>query len=98
MGLGSRVSVPDGALALYAQWAQWSDEADFTWESREDGATVTGYHGTDDAVVIPQRLGGEPVTAIAERAFDGCAATEVVFPPSIQDIARRAAMPTSWTG
>ena len=87
VGLGSRVSVPDGALALYAQWAQWSDEADFTWESREDGAAVTGYHGADDAVVIPQRLGGEPVTVIAEVAFDGCAATEVVFPPSMQDIA-----------
>lgn len=87
VGLGSRVSAPDGAVSLYAQWAQWSDAADFTWERTEEGVTVTGYHGADGTVVIPELLGGGPVTAVEEGAFDGCAVTEVVFPPSMRDIA-----------
>lgn len=86
-GLGSRVSVPDGAVTLYAQWAQWSDGADFAWDRTEDGVTITGYRGKDAAVVIPELLGGEPVTAVAEGAFDGCAAAEVIFPPTMRDIA-----------
>lgn len=87
VGLGSRVSVPDGAVSLYAQWAKWSDAADFTWEPTGEGVTVTGYHGAADMVVIPELLGGKPVTAVAQGAFDGCAAAEVVFPPTMQDIA-----------
>lgn len=87
VGLGSRVSAPDGAVSLYAQWAQWSDAADFTWARTEEGVTVTGYHGADGTVVIPELLGGGPVTAVAEGTFDGCAVTEVVFPPSMRDIA-----------
>lgn len=87
VGLGSRVSVPDGAVSLYAQWAQWSGEAGFTWERTEEGVIITGYHGADDAVVIPELLDGGPVVAVAEGAFDGCAAAEVVFPPSVRDIA-----------
>lgn len=87
VGLGSRVSVPGGAVTLYAQWAQWSGAEDFAWERTEEGVTVTGYHGTGDTVVIPELLGGEPVTAVAEGAFDGCAARQVVFPPSMRDIA-----------
>lgn len=87
VGLGSRVSVPDGAVSLYAQWAQWSGAADFTWERTEEGITVTGYHGADGVVVIPELLDGRPVTAVAEGAFDGCAAGEVIFPPSMRDVA-----------
>lgn len=87
VGLGSRVSVPDGALTLYAQWAQWSDGADFTWEQTEDGAAVTGYLGADDVVVIPERLGGQRVTSVRAGAFDGCTAAEVIFPPTMEEIA-----------
>ena len=87
IGLGSRVSVPDGRLNLYAQWAQWSDSGDFTFRLEGDTATITGYQGNDDVVVIPAELGGAVVTAVAEGAFDHCAAAEVIFPSTIQDIA-----------
>lgn len=87
VGLGSRVSAPDGAVTLYAQWAQWSDASDFTWERTEEGITLTGYRGADSVVVIPELLDGGPVTAVAEGTFDGCAAGEVIFPPSMRDIA-----------
>lgn len=87
VGLGSRVSVPGGALTLYAQWARWGDESDFTWEQIEDGAAVTGCRGAQDVVVIPQRLGGLPVVSVAAGAFDGCAAGEVVLPPTLRELA-----------
>lgn len=87
VGLGSRVSVPDGAVTLYAQWAQWSDGADFTWERTEDGVTITDYFGADTTVVIPEQLDGMPVTAVEEGAFSGCAASQVIFPPTTRDIA-----------
>lgn len=87
VGLGSRVTVSDGAITLYAQWAKWSDPADFTWSQNPEGMTVTGYHGADSTVVIPARVDGTPVTAVADGAFDGCSAEAVVFPPSMRDIA-----------
>lgn len=87
VGLGSRVSVPDGAITLYAQWAQWSSETDFVWEQTGDGVTITGYFGADDAVVIPEVLDGGLVTAVAEGAFDHCIAAAVIFPSTMRDIA-----------
>lgn len=46
-------------------------EEDFVYTVNEDGAgvTVTGWNGTDAEVVIPDTLGGLPVTAIGRRAF-----------------------------
>lgn len=87
IGLGSRVSVPDGTISLYAQWARWSDAADFTWERTEEGVAVTGCRVAEGVVVIPALLDGKPVTAVAEEAFKGCAAEEVIFPSTMRDIA-----------
>lgn len=87
VGLGSRVSVPDGAVTLYAQWAKWSAGEDFAWEHTEDGAAITGYCGADTTVVIPEQLDGRPVIAVEEGAFSGCAAAQVIFPPTMRDIA-----------
>jgi len=87
VGLGSRVSVPDGCLSLYAQWAKWSDSGDFTFRREGAEAAVTGYHGTDEIVVIPADLDGAAVTAVEAGAFDHCAASGVVFPSTMGDIA-----------
>ncbi len=87
VGLGSRVSVTGGAVTLYAQWARWSGAPDFTWEAEGDGASVTGYRGSDALVVIPEQLDGRPVVSVAAGAFDGCTAEEVVFPPTLREIA-----------
>lgn len=87
VGLGSRVSVPAGGVTLYAQWARWSAAEDFTWRQTQEGAAVTGYHGTDRVAVIPERLDGRPVTSVEAGAFDGCAAAQVVLPPTLLDVA-----------
>ena len=86
VGLGSRVSVPNGALTLYAQWAKWSSEEDFLWILEEDGIKITGYTGTDDPVVVPGTLKGSEVTVIGIGAFDGCAASHIILPPTVKTL------------
>ena len=47
-------------------------EALFTYTVEGGRATVTGYLGESAVVVIPSTLGGVPVCAIADRAFENC--------------------------
>ena len=44
-------------------------EEDVTYTTDGDGAVLTGYTGGETVVVIPDTLGGLPVTAVAEGAF-----------------------------
>lgn len=86
IGLGSRISVPDFELVLYAQWRSWSNAADFDCV---DGA-ITGYHGTDDPIVVPEILNGVSVTAIAAGAFLDCGAKAIIFPKSLRTVEDKA--------
>ena len=87
VGLGSRVSVPDKELTLYAQWVEWSDEKDFTWARLEDGTVrITGYLGSDETVVIPAQLSGLEVTVIGTAAFSDCDPTHVILPNTLKTI------------
>ncbi len=46
--------------------------SDYDTEVLSDGTVkITGYHGTDRAVVIPETIGGRKVTIIGESAFFG---------------------------
>lgn len=47
-------------------------EALFTYTIDGGRATVTGYLGDSAVVVIPSTLGGVPVCAIADHAFENC--------------------------
>ena len=82
VGLGSRVSVPKGSIDLYAQWADWSPASDFTYVVGE-GATVIGYSGSADTIVIPETLGGAEVTAISSGAFQNCTAATLILPTTM---------------
>lgn len=86
VGLGSRVTLPQGedGLTLYAQWASWSPEEDFSYEIGEEGVTLTACHSQDKSLVIPERIQGKPVTTIAQGTFVECPGEQVVLPPSIQ--------------
>ena len=86
VGLGSRVTVSASHMELYAQWVEWSDPKDFSYTAGDAAVTVTGYTGTDELLVIPETLGGLPVTAIAAGAFQNCAARTVVLPKSLQTL------------
>lgn len=82
VGLGSRVSVPEGMLDLYAQWAKWSDPEDFEYTNSKYGPVICGYHGSDDPVVIPGKIDGLTMFGIAKGAFENSEATAFVFPSS----------------
>ena len=89
VGLGSRVSIPNGSLELYAQWAQWCPEADFSY-TVGGTVTITGYSGSSDPIVIPETIDGVKVTGIGENAFSGCSAGTVILPKSMEQVAARA--------
>lgn len=84
IGLGSRVSVPDGKLTLYAQWEPWLPETQFSWEVTEFGARITACYSTADRLVIPGMLGGHAVTAIGGKAFFQCSASHIILPPTVR--------------
>ena len=86
VGLGSRVSVPEASITLYAQWAKWTDEAQFSWETTDDGVRITGYQGADQTLVIPEKLGGGAVTAVAAGAFHHCKATHIILPSTLKEL------------
>ena len=83
VGLGSRVSVDITGLTLYAQWAKWADEDDFTWSATDSQVTITGYHGSGDTVCIPETIQGLPVTTIASGAFNNAPTQTLILPHSI---------------
>lgn len=68
-----------------------SNAADFTYTTDKNGATVTGYKGSDTAVVIPSTLGGKPVVAIAGNAFaNNATAVSVTIPSTVDHVASGA--------
>ncbi|MFD0669885.1 S-layer homology domain-containing protein [Cohnella sp. GCM10027633] len=66
-------------------------ESDFTFTVGSNSATVTGYEGADLNVIIPDALGGMPVTSLARSAFDTATTgkpkiTSVAIPNSVTTI------------
>lgn len=74
------------ALCLFAPGALAETENGFTYTVMDDCATVTGYDGTDTALVVPGTLGGYPVTTIGSNALRGKSFTSVTLPDSLTDI------------
>lgn len=59
----------------------------FIFESANGESTVLGYSGLETRIVIPSKLGGLPVTTIAENAFRGMTGLEeVVLPDTVRTI------------
>ncbi len=83
IGLGSRVSAPPlDVLPLYAQWVPWTPAEEFIYKIGEF-VTITGYHGQDRVVVIPEVIEGLPVAVIASGAFQDCMMERVILPKSL---------------
>ena len=89
VGLGSRMTVED-PVTLYAQWEPWTDGELFTYRIYEDKAVLTGYAGTEETVVVPERIGSCPVAGIDPLAFENCSAKRVVLPKTIERIEKNA--------
>ena len=85
-GFGSQPAREAGSeLELYAEYLPCSRPEDFTWEQVGEEITITGYRGSGD-LVIPARLDGLPVTAIAANAFGDITADRAAFPPTLKTI------------
>ena len=58
----------------------------FTYTLEGGECTITGYEGASTRLVIPEKIDGHRVTAVAEHAFDGCdSLQEIVLPKTLQD-------------
>ena len=88
---------------LYCIWAKDSAHSDFTYENVsipspfskattaphwvEDGIVITGYNGGDSMVVIPEKIDGKTVIAIASGAFSNKNMTTLVLNRRILKVA-----------
>lgn len=80
--------------------SSWSDKFDWCWtesgdyqilENGDGTVTITEYHGTEEALEIPELLEGKKVTAIGKKAFGGCENLKSVsLPASLQRIGANA--------
>ena len=86
IGLGSRVTADSAGVTLYAQWAKWNEQSDFTYTAGQS-VTITGFHGTGDTIVIPETIDGKAVTAIGHNAFQNCSAKRLILPKTMKQVA-----------
>lgn len=84
-GLGSRVDFTDG-MVLYAMWSPWTKESEFSYREAGGNAIITGYHGSDKTVSVPEVLDGKTVIGIEEDAFSDATCETVILPKTIQRI------------
>lgn len=88
VSLGGRIQAFGAAsLDLYCMWEENTPETDFTYETSSGTAAITGYTGASETVVIPQSLGGYPVTRIEEGAFSGSGMKKVVIAQTVSTVA-----------
>lgn len=74
---------------LYCQWVPVTPEEDFEVSSKSN-VTIKGYKGDDEFVVIPETIGGKPVTKIDKTAFEGASFKKVYITRNITDITQTA--------
>ena len=80
-----------GNKNLYAKWLSATNGVELTLSNDKTYCTVTGYDGTDTAVIIPESVDGIPVTKIAASAFiDKQKITSITVPDSVTSIGDRA--------
>ena len=90
-----KISIADGNTRLLSAEIHYTgtepDPSDFTYRILSGTVTVTGYTGTDTAVVIPDEIEGYPVTAIGASAFYNRAGlVSVTIPESVRTIGSNA--------
>ena len=76
-----------GDRVYYAKWLSTTDGITYQLANNGTTYTVTGYDGSDTVIVIPDSVGGIPVTKIANNAFkDKQRIASITVPDSVTSI------------
>lgn len=79
------------ALCLSVSISLAQTEGDFSYSIQDGKAVITAYTGSASELIVPDTLGGYPVTSIRYCAFRNCASlVQVVLPDSITAIGSNA--------
>ena len=71
--------------------AWFGEEGDYSYGVLGDHAILMEYNGEDENVIIPETLGGNPVTIIYWHAFDSNAGIQsILFPDTVQELCNEA--------
>ena len=87
--LSAEIEDLEERLALLATGkgeGQAPQTAEFRYRVENGKAVITGYTGELAILNIPTELGGYPVGAIGERAFEGAPLTAVVVPEGVESV------------
>ena len=78
------------ALCLLCAVSIAETEGDFSYAVNDGKATITAYTGSTSDLLLPDTLGGYPVTSIGICAFRGCTSlTKVTIPDGVTRIGSR---------
>ena len=84
IGFGSRFDHRSTqSVTLECAWMPCTDASSFDYAITEDGAVITGCHGTGD-IILPDALDGQPVIGIAARAFGRVDCDTLALPATLQ--------------
>ncbi len=90
-GLGWNIVMPEsGVEKLYAQWIKETDASQFTYKTVSGKIQITGYTGSDENVVIPEKIDGKPVAIIDAGAFANCDFKTLYITKNIQTVKDKA--------
>ena len=86
--------MPGKAAVLYAGWRKNNEaipDMAFAYKIVEGKVTITGYTGSDRYLVIPEKINGVTVSAIADEAFYGCSSVkELTIPDTVTAVGAKA--------
>lgn len=82
---GGKFAPVGESTTLYCIWAQYTDPTSFIFVDNGKGLTLKGYSGGDqEMLVIPEYVGAQKVTHIAENAFKDVSLGTIVIPKSVE--------------
>ncbi len=90
VSLGSKATGGAGTITLYCMWEKNNADADFETKSSGGGVAITGYKGTSETLVIPEKIGGKNVVTIEKNAFKDASFTRAVIAKSVKRIENSA--------
>ncbi len=80
------IAVAQSLCVFHRKGEQVNPASDFDCTAENGEVTITDYTGTREHVLIPPEIDGQPVTALADKAFYEKHVTTVVVPDSVTEI------------